>query len=79
MKGLPGVQLQNKSNNSSYWRDFGIYQKEDVLFQQKIRDASEKFKNQQLHLLRQHLSIFVNICRNLSHETLTTILPIGHV
>ncbi len=32
MKGLPGVQLQNKSENSSYRRDFSIYRKEDVLF-----------------------------------------------
>jgi hypothetical protein len=30
MKGLQGVQLQNKSDNSSYRRDFSIYRKEDV-------------------------------------------------
>ncbi len=50
MKGLPGFQLQNKLDNSSYSRDFSIYRTEDVLFQQKIRDASEKFKNQPWHL-----------------------------
>jgi hypothetical protein len=27
MKGLPGVQLQNKSENSSYQCDFSIYRK----------------------------------------------------
>ncbi len=35
MKGLPGVQLQNLSDNSSYRRDFSIYWKKDVLFQLK--------------------------------------------
>jgi hypothetical protein len=29
-KGLPGVELQNLSDNSSYRRDFSIYRKEDV-------------------------------------------------
>jgi hypothetical protein len=29
-QGLPGFQLQNKSDNSSYRRDFSIYRKEDV-------------------------------------------------
>jgi hypothetical protein len=35
--GLPGVQLQNQLDYISYRRDFGIYRKEDVLFQLKIR------------------------------------------
>ncbi len=46
MKSLLGVLLQNKSDNSSNRRDFSIYRKENVLFQLKIRGASEKFKNQ---------------------------------
>jgi hypothetical protein len=29
MKSLPGVQLQNYSDNSSYRRDFSIYRKKD--------------------------------------------------
>jgi hypothetical protein len=45
MKGLRGVQVQNKSDNSSYRHDFSIYRKEDVLFQLKNRGTSEKFKN----------------------------------
>jgi hypothetical protein len=52
MKGLPEVQVQKKSDNSSYRRDFSIYRREDVLFQLKIRGASEKFKNQPRPLLR---------------------------
>ncbi len=52
MKGLPGVQLQNLLDNSSYWCDFSIYRKEDVFFQLKLRGASEKFKNQPGHLTR---------------------------
>jgi hypothetical protein len=39
-------------HDSSYRRDFGIYRKEDVQFQLKIRGASEKFKNQPWPLLR---------------------------
>jgi hypothetical protein len=38
MKGLTGVHLQ------SYRRDFRIYRKEGVLFQLKIRGASENLK-----------------------------------
>jgi hypothetical protein len=45
-KGLPGAQVRKKSDYISYRRHFGIYRKEDVLFQPKIRGASEKFKNQ---------------------------------
>jgi hypothetical protein len=45
MEGLP-------SDNCSYRRDISIYQKENVLFQLKIRGASEKFKNQPRHLVR---------------------------
>ncbi len=50
MKGLPGVQLQNLSDNSSYRRDLSIYRKEDVLFQLKIIVASKKFKIQARYL-----------------------------
>ena len=57
MKGLPGVQLQIKSVKSSWQRDFSIYQKEDILFQLKIRDASEKFKNPAAALIK------ANICQ----------------
>jgi hypothetical protein len=45
MEGLPGVQIQNYSDNCTYRRDISIYRNEDVLFQLKIRGASEKFKN----------------------------------
>jgi hypothetical protein len=45
MKGLPRVQLQNKSDYISYRCNFRIYRKEDVLFQLKVRGASEKFTN----------------------------------
>ncbi len=51
IEGLPGGQLQNQSDNISYRRHFSIYQKEDVLFQLKIRAASEKFQNQPRPLL----------------------------
>jgi hypothetical protein len=51
-KGLPEVQGQKKSDNSSYRCDFSIYRREDVLFQLKIISASEKFKNQPRPLLR---------------------------
>ncbi len=71
MEGLPGGQLQNKSdnNNISYRRDFSIYRKEDVLFQLKNRGASEKFKNQPRHYLRPTSVNYRQHCRNLSHET----------
>jgi hypothetical protein len=69
MKGLPGVQLQNESDNSSYWRDFSIYQKKDVLFQLKIRRTSEKFKKPLRPLLRQRSVNLRQHFRNLSHET----------
>ncbi len=52
MEGLPGAQIQNLTDNCSYPRDISIYRKEDVLFQYKIRGASEKFKNQPRHLVR---------------------------
>ena len=68
-QGLPGFQLQNKSDNSSYRRDFSIYRKEKVSFQLKIRGASEKFKNQPPPLLRPTSVNFCQNCRNLSHET----------
>ncbi len=68
-KGLPEVQVQKKSDNSSYRRDFRIYRREDVLFQLKIRGASEKFKNQLRPLLRPTSVNFWQSCRNLSHAT----------
>ena len=55
--------------NSSYRRDFSIYRREDVLFQLKIRGASEKFKNQPRPLLRPTSVNFWQYCRNLSHAT----------
>ncbi len=51
-KGLPGAQIQNKSDNIGCRRDFSICRKGDVLFQLKIRGAFEKFKNQPRPLLR---------------------------
>jgi hypothetical protein len=53
----------------SYRRDFSIYQKDDVLFQPKIRGAFEKIKNQPRHLLRPTSVNFSQFCQNLSHET----------
>jgi hypothetical protein len=52
-----------------YRRAFSIYRKEDVLFQQKIRGASEKFKNQPLPLLRPRSINFRQHFRNLSRKT----------
>jgi hypothetical protein len=69
LKGLPGVQLQNESDNSSYRCDFSIYRKENVLFQLKIRGASEKFKNLPRRLCRPTSVNFCYYCQNLSHET----------
>jgi hypothetical protein len=77
MKGLPGGQKQNYSDNSSYRRDFSIYQREDVLFQLKIRAASEKFKNQPQRLLRPTSVNLRQHCRNLSHETVP-LKGLGH-
>jgi hypothetical protein len=78
MKGLPGVQLQNYSENSSYRRDFSIYRKEDVVFQPKIRGASEKLRNQPRHLLRPTSVNFRQYCRNLCHETVPlSIIPLA--
>ncbi len=68
-KGLRGAQIQNKSDNISYRRDFSIYQETNVLFQLKIRGASEKFKNQPRPLLRQRSVHFRQHFWNLSHET----------
>jgi hypothetical protein len=68
-KGLPEVQVQKLSDNSSYRRDFSIYRREDVLFQLKIIGASEKFKNQPRPLLRPTSVNFWQYCRNLSHAT----------
>ncbi len=66
---LHWFDVQHLSDNSSYRRDFSIYRKEDVLFQLKIRGASEKFKNQPRHLLRPTSVNFCQYCRNLFHET----------
>jgi hypothetical protein len=43
-------------------RHFSIYRKEDVLFQPKIRGASEKFKNQLRPLLRSRSVNFRQHC-----------------
>jgi hypothetical protein len=59
-KGLPGIHIQNYTDNISCQSDFSINQKVDVLFQLKIRGAFEKFKNQ-LGPLGPDLSTFVNI------------------
>jgi hypothetical protein len=53
----------------SYRRDLSIYRREDVLFQLKIRGASEKFKNQPRPFLRPTSVNFWQYCRNLSHAT----------
>ncbi len=68
-KGLPQVQVQKSSDNSSYRLDFSIYRREDVLFQLKIKGASVKFKNQPRPLLRPTSVNFWQYCRNLSHAT----------
>ncbi len=68
-KGLPGVQVQKKSDYISYRRHFSIYRKEDVLFQPKIRGASEKFKNLPRPLLRPRSVNFRQHFRNLSRKT----------
>jgi hypothetical protein len=47
----------------------GIYRKEDVLFQPKIRGASEKFKNQPRPLLSPRSVNFRQNFRNLSRKT----------
>jgi hypothetical protein len=57
----------------SYRRDFSIYRREDVLFQLKIRGASQKFKNQPRPLLRPTSVNFWQYCRNLSHATVPLI------
>ncbi len=69
MIDLPGVQLQNESDNSSYRCDFSIYRKEDVWLLLKIRGASRKFKNHPQHLLRPKSVNFRQHCRNLFDET----------
>ncbi len=68
-KGLPGVQVQKKSDYISYRRHFSIYRKEDVLFRPKIRGAYEKFKNQPRPLLRPRSVSFSQHFRNLSRKT----------
>jgi hypothetical protein len=50
------------------WLNNG-YRKEDVLFQLKIRGASEKFKNQPRPLLRPRSINFCQHFRNLSRKT----------
>ena len=61
--------MQNESDNIRYRRAFSIYRKEDVLFQLKIRGASEKLKNQPRPLLRQRSINFRQHFRNLSRKT----------
>ncbi len=68
-KGLPGVELQNWSDYISYRCDLSIYRKEDVLFQLKIKGASEKFKNQSRPLLRPRSVNFRQHFQNLSGKT----------
>jgi hypothetical protein len=68
-KGLQGVQVQKQSDYISYWRHFSIYPVEDVLFQPKIRGASEKFKNQPRPLLWPRSVNFHQNFRNLSRKT----------
>ncbi len=68
-EGLPGVQIQNKSDNTSYRRALSIYRKEGALSQRKIRGASEKFKNQPRPLLRPRSINFCQHFWNLSRET----------
>jgi hypothetical protein len=68
-KGLPGVKVQKLSDYISYRRHFIIYRKEEVLFQPKIRGASEKFKNQPQPLLRPRFVNFRQHLQNLSHKT----------
>jgi hypothetical protein len=61
--------LYSYSDYISYRHDFSIYRKEDVLFQLKIRHASEKFKNQPRPLLGPRSINFRQHFRNLSNET----------
>jgi hypothetical protein len=66
---LPGVQIQNKLDYISYRRDNGIFLKKDVLFQLKIRCASEKFEKPAAAIIKPTSVIFPQQCRNLSHQT----------
>jgi hypothetical protein len=52
MKGLPGVQLQNYSDNISCRRGISINRKEDVTFHLKIRGASGKLKKPATALIK---------------------------
>ncbi len=55
-------QLQNLSDYISYRRDFSIYRKEDVLFQQKKSEVPPKnSKTSRGPYEGQDLSIFVNM------------------
>ncbi len=67
--------MQNQSDNIRYRCAFSIYRKEDVLFQLKIRGASEKFKNQPRPLLRPRSINFRQHFRNLSRKT----VPLNNV
>jgi hypothetical protein len=54
--------------------DISIYRKEDVLFQLKIRGASEKFKNQPRPLLRPRSANLRQHFLNLSRKTVSKCL-----
>jgi hypothetical protein len=69
MEGLSGVQVQSESENISYRRDFSIYRETDVFYQQKIRGAFKKFKNQPRPLIRPRSVHFRQHFRNLSRKT----------
>ncbi len=66
LAGSSGTKL---IGDKKHWRDFSIYRETDVLFQLKIRGASEKFKNQPRPLLRPRYVHFCQHFWNLSHET----------
>ncbi len=66
LAGSSGTKLIGEHKLS---RDFSIYRGTDVFFQQKIRGASEKFKNQPRPFIRPRSVHFRQHFWNLSHET----------
>jgi hypothetical protein len=66
--GSSGAKLI-REHKVSAWFFSSIYRETDVFFQQKIRGASEKFKNQLLPLIRPRSVQFRQHFWNLSHET----------
>ncbi len=69
IKACREYSYKNGLHKLSDRRHFSIYRKEDVLFQPKIRGASEKFKNQLRPLLRPRSVNFRQHFRNLSRKT----------